>query len=74
MSSWMQALGILSTHKVKTMLFLMACVCSVLDNLQSRLLLTHIHISYLSLSQQPRQETGEPSYPLASYLLLSYGT
>lgn len=56
------------------MLFLMACVCSVLDNLQSRLLLTHIHISYLSLSQQPRQETGEPSYPSASYLLLSYGT
>lgn len=74
MSSWMQALGILSTHKVKAMLFLMACVCSVLDNLQSRLLLTHIHISYLSLSQQPRQETGEPSYPSASYLLLSYGT
>ena len=54
------------------MLFLMACVYRLLDNLRVRYLLTHIHISYLTHTpSSPIRRQGEPSYPLTSYLPLS---
>ena len=59
MRSQMQALGILPAHKFKIMLFLMACIYRALDNLWSSLLLTHIHMGYLTHTPPPTALKGD---------------
>lgn len=54
-----RALRILLRPLSKTRLSLMARVYRVLEELQSMLLGTHIHINYFRLPQQPYEETGQ---------------